>query len=433
MQINELEKDKNVIVKEYIFDANDVKRLEDKAVNSLNSKGYQIEGFRVGRVPKEIYKLRLKDAFYNIYVADEAIIEVEDELDKENISVVIPPVIVDARFDANGGKVVVELHLEPEVTFDPSKIKVRKAKEDEVLESYVEMRVKYMLDEHAVLEPKEGEAQEGDVVKVKETVLLNEKAIRDHEEREYLLLKDDERDAVKQLYGKKKGDTVEFEKTFEKSENEKITYKYILEVEEVYNRILPVLNDEFVKSLAIENVETLEGLKEKFRNEGKEIYDRELGDSYKMQIIDQIPSATDIDISEKTIQRAVENIIDNLKEEGKYDDYIKSYGSEEKLVEEFKNYYINLIKKDLVVKKLAEENDVKVNDEDIKAYAEIVSVEWGVSPDRAEALIKSRIDLRNEVVMDIVESKVANLLVDKVQVEEVSFNKDEKNEDEKSE
>ncbi len=433
MQINELEKDKNVVVKEYIFDTNDVKRLEDKAVNSLNNKGYQIEGFRVGRVPKEIYKLRLKEAFYSIYVADEAIREVENELDKENVNVIIPPVIADAKFDADGGKVVVELHLEPEVTFDPSKIKVRKAKEDEVLDSYVDMRVKYMLDEHAVLEPKEGEAQEGDVVKVKETVMLNEKAVRDHEERKYLLLKDDERDAVKQLYGRKKDDIVEFEKTFEKSENEKITYRYILEVEEVYNRILPVLNDEFVKNLAIENIETLEGLKEKFRNEGKEIYDKELGDSYRMQIIDQIPSVTEIDISEKTIQRAVENIIDNLKEEGKYEDYIKSYGSEEKLVEELKKYYVNLIKKDIVVKKLAEENDVKVNDEDIKMYAEKVSVEWGVSPDRAEALIKSKRELRNEVVMDIVESKVANLLVDKVQVEEVSFSRDEKGREEKSE
>lgn len=426
MEVKEISKEENVIIREYTFDSADIKRLEDKTVEELNKRKYHIEGFRPGRVPKEVYKLRLKEAFYDIYVADEAIKEAEKELDKESVNLLLPPVVADVKVTPEGGKVTVELHLEPEVNFDPAQLKIRKAKEEEVLEGYVDMRVKYVIEEHAILEPKEEEAKEGDMVKVKETVLLGEKKVRDGEEREYVLLKDDERDVVKQLYGKKKGDVVEFEKTFEKGV-EKIVYKYILEVQEVYNRILPELTDEFVKSLAVENVETVDQLKDKFKSEGKEIYDRELGDSYRAQIIDQIPSIAQINISERTIQRAVENIVDNLKEEGKYDAYVQNYGSEEKLVEELKNYYLNMIKKDLVVKKIAEENNIKVDNEDIKVYAEKVSVEWGVSPDRAEAIIKGRQDIRNEVIMEIVESKVAKVLSEKAQIEEVSF-KEEKQE-----
>lgn len=421
MEVKEINKDKNVIEREYIFDSNDVKRLEDKAVNSLNRRGYQIEGFRVGKVPKEIYKLRLKDSFYAIYVADEAIREVENNLDKEELKLVIPPVIAEAKFDENGGKVLVELHLEPEIKIDPSQLKLKKAKEDEVLDSYVDMLVDHIIDEHALLEPKETESEEGDLVKVKETILFGEKKLRDAEEREYVLLQDDERDVVKQLYGKKKGDVVEFEKVFEKSEEEKLVYKYVLEVDGVYKRILPTLTDDFVKTLDIEEVETVEQLKDKFRKEGKEIYDKEIADSYKVQIIDQLPSVTEIEVSDKTIQRAVENIIDNLKEEGKYDNYIQSYGSEEKLVEELRSYYLNLLKKDLAVKKISEENDIKVTSEDIKEFAERASIEWGVSPDRAEAIIKQRQDLRNEVIMEIVEEKVAKILQEKAQIEEVSL------------
>jgi len=81
-----------------------------------------------------------------------------------------------------------------------------------------------------------------------------------------------------------------------------------------------------------------------------------------------------------------------------------------------------LLKKDLAVKKIAEENDIRVDDNDIKGYAASVSEEWGVSPDRAEALIKSRQDLRNEVIMEIVETKVAKVLAEKAEIEEVSFN-----------
>lgn len=424
MEVKEVSKDKNMIIREYLFDKNDIAKLEDKAVAELNRKNYHIEGFRPGRVPKEVYKLRLKDAFYEIYVANEAIKEIENRLDKEELQLLLPPVIADAKFSAENGKVVVELHTEPEVKFEPTKLKLRKAKEEEVLDGYVDMRVKYIIEENAILEPKDGQAEEGDLVKVKETVMLGEKKLRDAEEREYVLSKDDEREVVKQLFGRKKGDVVEFERTFEKGDD-KIVYKYILEVEEVYKRILPEFTDEFVKSLAIENVETTEQLKEKFRTEGKEIYDRELAESYRAQIIAQIPEITEIEISEKTIERAVENIIDNLKEDGKYESYVQNYGSEEKLIEELRNYYLNMIKKDLVVKKIAEENNIKVDTEDIKTYAERVSVEWGVSPDRAEAIIKSRQDVRNEVVMEIVESKVAKILAEKAQIEEVSFKEQE--------
>lgn len=424
MEVKEVSKDKNMIIREYLFDKNDIAKLEDKAVAELNRKNYHIEGFRPGRVPKEVYKLRLKDAFYEIYVANEAIKEIENRLDKEELQLLLPPVISDAKFSAENGKVVVELHTEPEVKFEPTKLKLRKAKEEEVLDGYVDMRVKYIIEENAILEPKDGQAEEGDLVKVKETVMLGEKKLRDAEEREYVLSKDDEREVVKQLFGRKKGDVVKFERTFEKGDD-KIVYKYILEVEEVYKRILPEFTDEFVKSLAIENVETTEQLKEKFRTEGKEIYDRELAESYRAQIIAQIPEITEIEISEKTIERAVENIIDNLKEDGKYESYVQNYGSEEKLIEELRNYYLNMIKKDLVVKKIAEENNIKVDTEDIKTYAERVSVEWGVSPDRAEAIIKSRQDIRNEVVMEIVESKVAKILAEKAQIEEVSFKEQE--------
>ncbi|MEN3042669.1 MAG: trigger factor [Fervidobacterium sp.] len=425
MEIRELNKDKNVIEKEYIFDINDIKRLEDKAVASLNKRGYQIEGFRVGKVPKEIYKIRLKDTFYSIYVADEAIKEVENSLDKEELRIIIPPVIADAKFDENGGKILVELHLEPEIKIDTSQLKLRKAKEEEVLDGYIDLRVKHIVDEHAVLEPKESEAQEGDLVRVKETVLFGEKKLREAEDKEYILLKDDERDVVKQLYGKKKGEIVEFEKVFEKSEGEKIVYKYVLEVDSVFKRILPEFNDEFVKTLDIEEVETVEQLKNKFRKEGKEIYERELNDSYRLQIIDQLSNITEIEISEKTIQRAIENIIEDLKEKGKYEEYVKGYGSEERVIEELKNYYLSTLKKDLAVKKLSEENEIKVTSEDIKEFAAKVSVEWGVSPDRAEAIIKQRKELRNEVIMEIIESKVAKILQEKAQVEEVSIKKEE--------
>lgn len=52
---------------------------------------------------------------------------------------------------------------------------------------------------------KDDVAKEGDLVKVKETVLSGDKEIRKAEEKEYVLLADDERDVVKNLYRQKGG------------------------------------------------------------------------------------------------------------------------------------------------------------------------------------------------------------------------------------
>ncbi|ODN30342.1 trigger factor [Fervidobacterium thailandense] len=427
MEVKEISREKNVVVREYTFDKEDIKRLEDKATQNLNKRKVLIEGFRPGRVPKEIYKMRLKESFYEIYVASEAIEEVERMLDNEEVELIIPVVISDAKFSSDAGTVTVELHFEPEVSVDLSKIKLRKAKEDETIDGYVEFKKKILLEQNVTLEPKEGPAEVGDQVVVKERVLREDKEVRNEEEKNYIIFEDDKRDVIVNLIGKKAGDVVEFEKTFKTADGRDLVYKYILEITQIYKRLVPEFTDEFVKGLGIENVETVEQFERHAREEGKKIYDEELMDSFVEQFLQQLPEATEMDISEKTLQRFAEDTIEKLKEDGKYEEYLKQFESYEKMVEHINETFLETAKRNLALKKLAKEYDVKIGLEDLRAYAERMAPKWGVSPDKIEATYRTNKNFRDDVTVQILTEKILKTILDKITIEEVSFKKENDN------
>lgn len=426
MEVKDVSREKNVVVREYIFDEEDIKRLEDKATQSLNKRKVLIEGFRPGKVPKEIYKLRLKESFYDIYVASEGIEEVERLLDNEEVELIIPVVISNAQFSPKAGSIVVELHLEPDVNVDLSKIVLRKAKEDETIEGYVEFKKKFILEQNVTLEPKEGPAEIGDQVVVKERVLRDDKEVRSDEEKNYIIFEDDKRDVIQNLIGRKAGDVVEFEKTFKTADGKDLVYKYILEVTQIYKRLVPEFTDEFVKSLGMENVETVTQFEEKAREEGKKIYDQELLESFVEQFLNQLPGATEMDISDKTIHRFAEDTIDGLKEEGKYEQYLSKFESYEKMVEHINETFLETAKRNLALKKLAKEYDIKVGAEDLRAYAERMAPKWGVSPDKIEATYRTNRQFRDDVTIQLLAEKVLKAILDKLTIEEVSFKKEDK-------
>ncbi|MBZ4651187.1 MAG: trigger factor, partial [Thermosipho sp. (in: Bacteria)] len=222
-------------------------------------------------------------------------------------------------------------------------------------------------------------------------------------------------------------DVVEFDREFQKGEEEKIVYNYKIEILDVYKRILPELTDEFVKNnLAEMHLETLDELKNKILEEGTKIYDDEIKHSIREQILAQLPEATELFISEKTIDYAVRLIVNNMKEEGKYEEYVKKYDSEDKAKEAIREYYVSELKKEAAIEKIAKEYNIerKATDEELEKYAEILAPYWGISVERAKVLVKERAEVRNEVENMIFVDKVLDKISENVEREIVDINKE---------
>jgi trigger factor len=372
--------------------------------------------------------MRFGKDFYDVFVY-EKLVDMIYESTKNEPNLLLIPEVVKKEVSSEKAIITVNLHKRPVANIDFSKIKVRVANKEQVLDNYVDLRLKSLQEEHAVLEPKEGPAEYNDLVRVKMTVTNNDtgKVLVDGNEDEFVLYEDDERPVVRNIVGHKKGEIVEFDRTFENqgTENNTPSYHYKIEILEVYKRILPEITDDFVKtSLAEMHLETVEQLKEKFKEEGEKIYEKEIKSSIREQILAALPLATELFISEKTIDYAVKLIIANMKEENKYEDFVKKYESEEKAIEALKEYYINELKKDTAINKIAKENkiDRKVSEQELEEYAEILAPYWGISVERAKVLVKEKPEVRSEIEETIFIDKVLDKISEFVEKEIVDIN-----------
>lgn len=410
MEVKELERDKNRVVLEYVFNREEVLEAEDKAARYLNQR-VEIPGFRKGRVPKNILKMRLGEDFQE-YPLDFLMDLIPDTLKDRNL--IMSPVVTEREIKEDTARFVVEVHEEPEVKIgDVSKIEVEKVDEEKVLEKYVERRLEDLREKHALLEPKEGPAEVGDLVRISMEVYNEEGKNLTTREYEYVIKEGEDRPFVKDLIGKKKDDVVEIEREYEGKK-----YTYRLKVQEVYRRTLPEIGDELARTVNNE-FETLEQLKEELKKEGKDIYDVEMKESMREQLLEKLPEVVEIEISERTLDLLVQETINRLKREGRYDQIVSSYESEEKLKEELKKRILDDIKRDRAIEVIAKERNVDVSDEELEKEAEELAPFWGISPERAKSLVKSRRDLREDLRWAILKRKVLDLLLEEVTVKVV--------------
>jgi len=396
----------NVEVLELVFTPDEVKRAENEAVKYVNAN-YSIRGFRKGKAPKGIVMSYLGENFDEI-VFDELGKAVEEELKKEE-QLFIPAIVVERkRNEDDSVTFVVELHREPEAVIKDYKgMEFSIPKREDVLVNYVENKLEELRNENAIIEPKDGPAEIGDVVEIEYTIVKDGKVIANKKTQEIHIVEEDDRPIVKNIIGKKKGDVVEFERTFEDSDN---VYNYTVEVKEVFKRILMEIDDEFAKSVASE-VETLEELKKKIEEEGIEAFDNWKKDFLRQQAFDKIVDLVDVKISDKTIDYFVLKSIENLIKEKKYDNYLKQAGSEENLRDQIKESIINELKRDRFIAEIAKENNIEVTEEEVLKNAEELAPYWGISVERATEIIKSREDLREDIAANLRKNKVLDLVI----------------------
>ena len=412
MERREVERDKNMVVVEYEFSEKEVEIAEDKAARYLNQR-IELPGFRKGKVPKNVLKIRLGEDFKE-YVIDELL---KDTLEKEEFTenVLLKPIVVERRVEGDRALLRIEFHLAPEVNLpDYSGIELKAVNKGEVLDRYIEKRLGDLREEHALVEPKDGEAQYEDMVKVRMVVTNQEGKVLRDEEYEYLLVEDDDRPFVRELIGKKKGDVVEFDREYHGN-----SFHYKIELLEVYKRTLPELNDEFAKTVGNE-FETLEKLKEHIKEEGSKIYDREMREALREQALNWLVENIELDISEKTFERLIDSTIGKLNKEGNYQKYVEKYGSEEKLREVLRDYYLTDFKIGYGIEKVAEIEGIKITEEDLEKEAEELAALWGISRERAKVLVKKKEDIRSDLEWVLLKRRALDAIVDKANVVELS-------------
>ena len=408
-----LSEDKNIkriLVK---IPSDEVKKTEDYIVREVN-KEYSFEGFRKGKAPKQIIKIRLGENFNN-WLNDTLLEKAVQDIEKEEKFLFSPT--VESTANENGNvEFEILVHAYPKLLNTKfEEIVVEAPKSDKVVEKFIEDKIKTLLESNAIVEPKEGKAEVNDFIRVKYTVLNEEgKELQKDKENEYVLYEDDKRPMVTELIGKEKGDVVEYEKEFE---NKK--YKYIVTLEEVYNRTIPELTDEFLREIGSE-FNSISELKAKYEEEGKEVFSKWNEDFIRNYIIGEIPSKTEVDLSEETKEFYVKSYMESMEKEGKLEEELAKYDNDkEKLIEEVKKTAERWVKELVVVDTLTKEHNLEVKEEEIMESIKAIAQMWYMPVERAKETIYSNQKLLNDVVWDVLKSKVADIIKEKVTIKEV--------------
>ncbi|MGB9820113.1 MAG: trigger factor [Pseudothermotoga sp.] len=428
MERNVKAQDKNLLVYEYIFNQNEVAQAEETAIKHVAER-VDIPGFRKGRAPRYLIRMRypetIKSEMLEVFWQ-----KVTEEIGSSE-EMLLSPILEDFEINENGAKLVVQIHKKPQLVIKPfEEFELKKVDKPSILESYVERRLKELQEFHAIIEPKEGAAEHGDMVRVKMTVTTDGKTIMNEKVNEYVLYKEDDRPIVTEVIGKKAGDTVEFDRDFGK---EKV-YHYKIEIEQVNKRTLLDISDELAKAVSSE-YETLQQLKNDLEKEGSELYEKDMKEFLQNQAIDILSNESKLLISERTLTELVERAFEKIKQDKEeYEKLLKDHDDDpEKLKEALRNYYLTDLKRTLSIEKIAQENDLNVTDEEVEAQAQDLAVAWGISVDRAKSILKSRQDISDDVRWELLKRKVADLILAKAKIVNVKpeelHKEEEKHED----
>lgn len=410
MERNIVNVDENVATYEYLFNQEETRTAESNALKKL-SRQVEVPGFRKGRVPEQIVRARFPETLKR-ETFEELWARISEDLKNEDR--ILPIYLMDFEITENGSKFTVEVHRKPSVQLKPfEEFELKKLDKSSVLQKYVEEKLKELQQTHAIVQPKEGPAEYGDLVRVKMTISTIDKVIMDGKEVEYVLHEDDDRPIVTELIGKKAGDVVEFERSFDEGK----IYRYKIELLQVNSRTLPVISDEFAKTVNSE-YETLQQLKEALEREGSEIYERDIKHFLRDQAIDALIRTCELKIADKTLQRLAEQALENIKSKREeYEKLLKDHENDEnKVLESIKRYYLQELKAEYAVEEAVRLNNVEVSEEEILSQAEKLSVAWGISVERAKSLIRNRRDIYEDVKSELIKQKVADLILEKCKI-----------------
>ena len=402
------------------------------------AKGKKIPGYRPGKAPYQL----IVNHFGESAIIDHALEHFLDDI--------YPKILEEVEQEPYGPGQVKEIKsfepptfifnipLQPEVTLgDYREIRI-KFKKTKVTSKDLDEVIERMLSQQASVEVVEHAAEEGNLV---DTSLDSYPAENDPEDDENYLLKNQplpvmikskEEDSTKewpfpgfsrQLLGVSAGDSLELTYEFPEDETVDEDYRgkevlYKVSVEGIRERVLPELDDEFVKTIS--DLETVKELKEQIQEELSAQREIEEENTYINQILEAVLEDAEVKYPPQMLDNEIEGEVRELEAR------LKSQGmdlemylgiqdlEEEGLREQIKPNAEKRIIQGLLIGKISESEDLDIDPEDITGeFQSIIQDHFGDDESRRTDYMKSgdSVALLNRVSSQVITRKTLDFLV----------------------
>ena len=377
------------------------------------SKEVDIPGFRKGKAPYEVVVQRLGERVFEQELVSELAEDLYREvLEEEEIVPYAPGTLEETTFDPMTLRFTVP--LVPEVDLGDFRAYRLEPAEVEIPEDQLDEALEAIRRQNAVLAPLDRPAAEGDLLVGELVGRASDGTLFLHEEDARLLLDPEEGPRLPGLVdgligleeGEERSFTVVMPDDFEAEElaAEEVTFE--VQVEHVYERILPDLDDDLARTVG--NHDTFEELETSVRQRLEERERAEVEGAYAERVLQGIIDQATVSYPPVMLEEALEDAVENYerqverREHMMLEDYLRIQGrSMEELREELKEDVKASLERSLVLGEIVEQEDLEVSEEALDVQIAESSEQYGDKADEVRAVLSApegRRGIRNRML-----------------------------------
>lgn len=365
-----------------------VKKAFDKLVKKLD-----IKGFRKGQVPASLAKKYITDEACWYEAASELSNEAfKEALDEHHVELIDQASMDLKEIGKDGVNIIFNCPVKPDVNLGDYKALKYEVDEVSVSDEEVEEEIKKTLERKGDLELKEdGVVEDGDTTVIDFEGFKDGVAFDGGKADNYELVVGSHSfipGFEEQMLGMKSEETKDINVTFpedyhvEELKGSPVVFK--VTVHEIKKKVLPALDDEFVKELKIENVETVDAyrahVKESILNGKQEEAKRNADEKLLKQLADEAVVNIPRVMVDKETEAMLNDQAARLQYQGiPFDQYLKIIGqTREDVKKSLEESAISRIKTTLCLEEVAKRENVEASDEDVEKYYDDMAKNYGM-------------------------------------------------------
>lgn len=392
----------------------------DKAFEN-KKKDIELDGFRKGKVPKDIYyKRRGKEALY-MDAVDILVPDAYDRLYEENkdLKPIIAPKIDLRALSDNEVVFAFTITTMPKVNIEKYTGLDVKQEEVKVTDEEIRNGIYHLQRQYAELVSKDGEVDLENVVIIDFEGFIDGTPFEGGKAENYELTIGSNTfipGFEAQLLEMKKDEEKEINVTFPEDYHVKdlrgkdAVFK--VKVNEIKERVLRELDEDFFEDLAIEGVNSKETLEKEIEENIRVNKERDAENKYFEELLEKIRENTTVEIPEELIERQKEKLFEDFENRIKMQGatlellYEVTETSKEQLEEELRQEAKVRILNSFILEEIVKKENLKATDEEIEAEYEKLQEQYNMTREELEKEIEDK----EMFILEIETKKALNFL-----------------------
>ncbi len=397
------------------IDFEDLESKKDEAISKI-SKSLKVKGFRPGKIPKNIVTREVGED----YILEESIDlylpeQIFEILQKEELNPAVRPVVKDVKKEKKSYKVNVLITLWPKLSKLPKLNQTVEVESITPTEEEISAQIDRIKLQFADVIKVERPSKTSDYLLVNISGMENGKELEEFSYQDYLYELGTNSltpSMDSKLEGVSTGAIIKFNDDIPSIGRSNVEITVL--VKEIKEKVMPELTDEWVSSMTeFENITEMND--ELFKNI-EMVKKRQIANQYQGLLTSKLIEESKLELPEQLVIAEMDSILQNFMAELnqnniKIEDYLQITGlTEETLQEDLKNQATRNLSMVVILDKVVEDQEIKLDDKEIKYIDDHMSThddERNEVEDASHRLNLEAESLRNKAMLHILQQGVS--------------------------